>query len=59
MVLINNLNCLFMVVIFLFGVIDYLDISYWIFVIILNLNWEKFFFENLYYIFVICLGFLN
>lgn len=48
-----------MVVIFLFGVIDYLDISYWIFVIILNLNWEKFFFENLYYIFVICLGFLN
>lgn len=59
MVLINNLNCLFMVVIFLFGVIDYLDISYWIFVIILNLNWEKIFFENLYYIFVICLGFLN
>lgn len=48
-----------MVVIFLFGVIDYLDISYWIFVIILNLNWEKIFFENLYYIFVICLGFLN
>lgn len=47
MLLINNLNCLFMVVIFLFGVIDYLDISYWIFVIILNLNWEKIFFENL------------
>lgn len=41
------------------GVIDYLDISHWIFAIISNSNWEKTFFENLHHIFATCSGSLN